>query len=224
MFTNMVRTDGYGIDFILAGPERQSNKLPNLDVNDFTPEGINERFHLWGVDPGQINIFTASDGHDTDPHQLRKYPTAEYYTRAGLKKTNLHILNYKNADLQFQEAEQRITTHKTANLERFLEYVHSVLNNLDILLQFYDHRFTALRFLNYIGRQRADAEMTCSNCSGNNTEDVRIDDVSLFGVLHCLNQSCNTLWQRDINSSRNMHSISWNVIMNHEVPSGFQRQ
>ncbi|KAI8082320.1 hypothetical protein BDF21DRAFT_361394 [Thamnidium elegans] len=159
MFTNMVRTDGYGIDFILAGPERQSNKLPNLDVNDFTPEGINERFHLWGVDPGQINIFTASDGHDTDPHQLRKYPTAEYYTRAGLKKTNLHILNYKNADLQFQEAEQRITTHKTANLERFLEYVHSVLNNLDILLQFYDHRFTALRFLNYIGRQRADAEM-----------------------------------------------------------------
>ncbi|KAI8082116.1 hypothetical protein BDF21DRAFT_417154 [Thamnidium elegans] len=86
MFTNMVRTDGYGIDFILTGPERQSNKLPNLDVNDFTPEEINERFHLWGVEPGQINIFTASDGHDTDPHQLRKYSTAEYYTRTGFKK------------------------------------------------------------------------------------------------------------------------------------------
>ncbi|KAG2230908.1 hypothetical protein INT48_000020 [Thamnidium elegans] len=122
----MVRTDGYCINFILAGPERQSNKLPNLDLNDFTPEEINKRFHLWGVDPGQISIFTASDGHDTDPHQLRKYSTAEYYTRTG--------------------------------------------------------------------------------------------------VLHCLNQTCNTLWQRDINASRNMHSISWNVIMNHEVPSRFQRQ
>ncbi|KAI8073679.1 hypothetical protein BDF21DRAFT_475067, partial [Thamnidium elegans] len=40
-----------------------------------------------------------------------------------------------------------------------MEYVHSVLNNLDILLQFYYHRFTALRFLNYIGKQRAGAEM-----------------------------------------------------------------
>ncbi|KAI8061398.1 hypothetical protein BDF21DRAFT_429447, partial [Thamnidium elegans] len=86
IFTNMVRTDGYCINFILAGPERQSNKLPNLDLNDFTPEEINKRFHLWGVDPGQISIFTASDGHDTDPHQLRKYSTAEYYTRTGFKK------------------------------------------------------------------------------------------------------------------------------------------
>ncbi|KAG2235072.1 hypothetical protein INT48_002413 [Thamnidium elegans] len=86
MLTNMVRTDSYDIDFILTGPERQSNKLPNLNVNDFTPEEINERFLLWGVDPGQINIFTASDGHDTDPHQLRKYSTAEYYTRTGFKK------------------------------------------------------------------------------------------------------------------------------------------
>ncbi|KAI8065060.1 hypothetical protein BDF21DRAFT_427729 [Thamnidium elegans] len=94
MFTNMVRTDGYGIDFILTVPERQSNKLSNLDLNDFTPEEINERFHLWGVNPGQINIFTASDGHNTNPHQLRKYSTAEYYTRTGFKKTNLHILNY----------------------------------------------------------------------------------------------------------------------------------
>ncbi|KAG2231243.1 hypothetical protein INT48_006818, partial [Thamnidium elegans] len=86
MFTNMVRTNYYGIDFILAGPERQSDKLPNLDLNDFTPEEINEHFHLWGIDPGQVNIFTASDGYDTDPHQLRKYSIAEYYTRAESKK------------------------------------------------------------------------------------------------------------------------------------------
>ncbi|KAI8095985.1 hypothetical protein BDF21DRAFT_407199 [Thamnidium elegans] len=65
---------------------------------------------------------------------------------------------------------------------------------------------------------------TCSNCSGNNTENVRIDDASLFGVLHCLNQSYNILWQRDTNASRNMYSISWNVIMNNKVPSRFQKQ
>ncbi|GAA5817791.1 hypothetical protein MFLAVUS_011347 [Mucor flavus] len=55
MLTNMLRTDGYGIDFILASPERQLGKLPDLDLN----EEINESFHLWGVDPGQVNIFTA---------------------------------------------------------------------------------------------------------------------------------------------------------------------
>ncbi|GAA5806845.1 hypothetical protein MFLAVUS_000193 [Mucor flavus] len=185
-------------------------------------------------------------------------------------------------DLRFLEAERQITTYKTANLERFTEYVRSVLDSLDILLRFYDHRFTALRLLNYIGRQCADFEMvnifvsggkkylkrefkqtddgislialedavfptsmkgtfpglarrlekvlkksknkgllvtvpvteymtsrTCSNCSGNNTEDVRVDGVSLFGVLHCLNRSFNTLWRRDINASRNMHRISY---------------
>ncbi|KAG2231321.1 hypothetical protein INT48_001257 [Thamnidium elegans] len=98
MFTNMVRTDGYGIDFILTVPERQSNKLSNLDLNDFTPEEINERFHLWGVNPGQINIFTASDGHNTNPHQLRKYSTAEYYTRTGQRADAEMVNIFVNGD------------------------------------------------------------------------------------------------------------------------------
>lgn len=336
MFTNMVRTDGYGIDFILAGPKKQESDLPDLALDDFTAEELNERFCLWGVDPGQINIFTASDGHGTDPHQVRRYSAAEYYTRAGFKRTNKVILNLKNNDEQFLQAERAITTFKTANMETFIVYIHSVLNNIDVLSIFYGDRFTSLRFLNYIGRQRADSEMTnifvtggkkylkrefkqtgrdekkkppkiriertstrkekgkgkvkqkkrrlkqfeqdnsriplvalgdavfptsmkgtlpglsrrlvkalktaeyqgllvtvpvteyktsriCSNCSRDNTENVRVDGVSLFGVLHCLNQSCNTLWQRDINASRNMHRISSNIIANGEVPALFRR-
>lgn len=159
MFTNMVRTDGYGIDFILAGPQKQAAALPDLEISDFSLEEINSRFHLWGVDPGQKNIFTASDGHGEEPHQVRKYSAAEYYTRAGFKKTNKRIINLKNEDENFLQAERQITTYKTANLQIFILYVHSVLNNLNTLLTFYDDRFTALRFLNYIGRQRADAEM-----------------------------------------------------------------
>lgn len=101
MFTNMVRTDGHGIDFILAVPKRQMGEFPDLDLHDFTTEELNTRFHLWGVDPGQVNIFTASDGHGTGHHQTRKYSTAEYYTRAGFKKTNATILNLKNDDELF---------------------------------------------------------------------------------------------------------------------------
>ncbi|GAA5809020.1 hypothetical protein MFLAVUS_002422 [Mucor flavus] len=64
---------------------------------------------------------------------------------------------------------------------------------------------------------------TCSNCSGNNTQKIQIDGVPLFGVLHCLNQSCNTLWRRDVNASRNMHNISWNIINSNQVPVMFRR-
>lgn len=143
MFTNMVRTDGYGIDFILAGPKKQESDLPDLTLDDFTAEELNERFCLWGVDPGQINIFTASDGHGTDPHQVRRYSAAEYYTRAGFKRTNKVILNLKNNDEQFLQAERAITTFKTANMETFIVYIHSVLNNIDVLSIFYGDRFTS---------------------------------------------------------------------------------
>ena len=52
MFTNMVRTDGYGIDFILAGRVNQETQHPDLELNDFTPDELQNRFRLWGVDPG----------------------------------------------------------------------------------------------------------------------------------------------------------------------------
>ncbi|GAA5804903.1 hypothetical protein HPULCUR_010412 [Helicostylum pulchrum] len=64
---------------------------------------------------------------------------------------------------------------------------------------------------------------TCSNCSRNDTENVEIDGVTLFSVLLCPNQTCNTLWQRDINASRNMRYISYNVIATEEVPTIFRR-
>ncbi|GAA5807598.1 hypothetical protein MFLAVUS_000964 [Mucor flavus] len=296
MFTNMVRTDGYGIDFILAGPQKQAAALPDLEISDFSLEEIGTRFHLWGVDPGQKNIFTASDGHGEEAHQVRKYSAAEYYTRAGFKRTNQRIIDLKNEDEKFLQAERQITIDKTAILQIFILYVHSVLNNLNTLLAFYDDRFAALRFLNHISRQCADAKIinifvtsgkkylkrelkqtddriplvalddavfatsmkgtlsglarrlvkllkqaeyegllvtvpvteymtsrTCSNCYRNDTQNLRIDGVSLFGVLHCLNQNCNTLWQRDINASRNMPRISYTVITTGEIPIMFRR-
>ncbi|KAI9250872.1 hypothetical protein EDC94DRAFT_697874, partial [Helicostylum pulchrum] len=106
MFINIVQTDGYGIYFILAGPKNPGANLPDLNLNDFTPRELNENFCLWDADPDQTNIFTASNGHGNDSHQVRKYSTAEYYTRAGFKKSNKTILNLKNGDEQLSEAER----------------------------------------------------------------------------------------------------------------------
>lgn len=122
MFTNLVRTDGYAVDFILAGPKKPEVDHVDLSLEDFTPEEISDRFHLWGVDPGQTNIFTASDGN-LIPHQARKYSACEYYTRAGYKKTNINILKFKKADDTFLAAESQISTFKTANLVVFQAYI-----------------------------------------------------------------------------------------------------
>ena len=166
MFTNMVRTDGYGIDFILAGRVNQETQHPDLELNDFTPDELQNRFRLWGVDPGQVNIFTASDGHGDGDHEVRRYSAAEYYIRAGFKKINEKILNMKNVNEVYMQAERAITTHKTADLAIYGDYVNSILTNIHILLPFHDDRFTSLRLLNYIGRQRADAEMVNIFVSG----------------------------------------------------------
>ncbi|KAG2208512.1 hypothetical protein INT47_010208 [Mucor saturninus] len=131
----MVPIDGYGIDFVIARSISPTAGLPDFELSDFTPEELENNFHLWGVEPGMTNIFTSSDGHGDIPHQIRKYSTAEYYVRAGM------------------------TSSKTANPVTYSLYVRSVLDNLFIILAFYDDRFTSFRHLNYIGRQKADAEM-----------------------------------------------------------------
>lgn len=80
----------------MAAPKRQTDGLPDLELSDFTAEELNTTFHLWGADPGVKNIYTASDDHGVeDSHQIRKYSTDEYYTRAGYKKTNREIAQIK---------------------------------------------------------------------------------------------------------------------------------
>ncbi|KAI9348389.1 hypothetical protein BD770DRAFT_386936, partial [Pilaira anomala] len=81
-------------------------------------------------------------------------PTSTTHGQDSRKQTAV-----KNADNNFSQAERNILTDKTSNIETFTLYVHSVFNNLGTILPFYDDRFTSLRFLNYIGRQRADAEI-----------------------------------------------------------------
>ena len=72
----------------------------------------------------------------------------------------------KNVNEVYMQAERAITTHKTADLAIYGDYVNSILTNIHILLPFHDDRFTFLRLLNYIGRQRADAEMVNIFVSG----------------------------------------------------------
>ncbi|KAI8393975.1 uncharacterized protein BYT42DRAFT_477292, partial [Radiomyces spectabilis] len=161
LFTNVVRTDGYAIDFVFA--RRKYEALPNLTMDDFTTDKLQGTFQLWGADPGMTEVFVASDGHDENPHQVRKFSTDEFYTVAGFKKTNSKVLNLKRRITilaqSVQEVESGLSGRKTSDKAIFIEHLRNWLPTLHLLLNFYDERFCALRFLNYIGKQRAEAEI-----------------------------------------------------------------
>ncbi|CAO3639451.1 unnamed protein product [Cunninghamella blakesleeana] len=48
----------------------------------------------------------------------------------------------------------------------------------------------------------------CSKCFKRNMKNMKVkDDISLHAVLHCQNNSCNMVWNRGINASRNIFHI-----------------
>jgi transposase len=110
------------------------------------------------------SIYVSSDGSDKESHQVRSYSTAEFYCRAGFKKTQQRLLKLKKQDAQrigesIEAVESRLSTRKTANMNSYKLYLTDLFANLPRLLKFYDERMCALKILNYIGRQRAEAEM-----------------------------------------------------------------
>ncbi|KAG0184584.1 hypothetical protein DFQ28_010889, partial [Apophysomyces sp. BC1034] len=157
MFTNVVRTDGFAVDFIFAR-STSDDQLPDLDPSDFDADELSEAFELWGADPGLTNVFFACNGNGTEPYEIRKISTAEYYTKAGFKAATRKI-HKKKVEHRIQELEQRLTGRKTANTEVFSSYLDQLFQALPQLLSFYDHEHSGSRFLNHMGQQKMDAEL-----------------------------------------------------------------
>lgn len=68
------------------------------------------------------------------------------------------INSSKSAAIQALEA--AIHTNRTTTIDGIQRYINTALNSFDELKQFYDqHEIQGLKFLNYQGRQRLDAEM-----------------------------------------------------------------
>lgn len=100
-FTNCIRTDGYAEDFIFA-KRTNTDVLPNLELEDFVPDDVQNIFRLWDLDPGQKYVFTAVDGHTNDQHEIRHFSTTEFYTLAGYKRTLRSLQNLKDSPKHLQ--------------------------------------------------------------------------------------------------------------------------
>ncbi|KAI9470967.1 MAG: hypothetical protein EXX96DRAFT_643986 [Benjaminiella poitrasii] len=70
--------------------------LPNLELENFVPDELQNTFRLWRLDPSQKAIFTAVDGHTNDQHEIRHFSTAEFYIFAGYKRTSRRQLRFHN--------------------------------------------------------------------------------------------------------------------------------
>ncbi|KAI9472441.1 MAG: hypothetical protein EXX96DRAFT_643209 [Benjaminiella poitrasii] len=147
--------------------------LPNFELEDFVPDELQNTFRLWGLYPGQKSIFTVIDGHTNDQHEIRHFSTAEFYTFAGYKRTSRRLQNLKDSPqhLQAKQAESNLVSSKTSRPDVFHNFLRSFFENVGVLLNFYSLDLSRqLRFHNYVGKQRAEAELVNIFINGANSK------------------------------------------------------
>ncbi|SAL96236.1 hypothetical protein, partial, partial [Absidia glauca] len=153
IFNNLVSTDGHTVNVSLVRPTA-GPPLPDLELEDFTPELVNNHFRLWGIDPGMTHIFTATDGSS----QYLKYSSAEWRAKSGF--TRRLTAQRQRMTTQITDIQSRLPTTKTASVSTYATAVTSIMAHLNTLVSFYaDVSWSNDRLLNYSGRRRLDEEV-----------------------------------------------------------------
>jgi len=98
------------------------SELPDLEARDFDEIELRNHFNLWGLDPGVTHIFEASDDSGPNPHQVRRYSSAEFESLAGYPKTNTRIRELKEED-GVDQVEGRLESYKTADLDIYRNHL-----------------------------------------------------------------------------------------------------
>jgi hypothetical protein len=93
-----------------------------------------------------------------EQHQIRQMSSAQYYVDAGYKKSMSKINTEKPNETKTLESE--ISTNRTTTTDGIRHYIDSVLRGFGGIKPFYDRDdIQGLKFANYRGRQRVDAEL-----------------------------------------------------------------
>ncbi|KAI8377583.1 uncharacterized protein BYT42DRAFT_349712 [Radiomyces spectabilis] len=151
----------HAVDCIFT--RRKLESLPQLAIENFTTAELDRAFHLWGVDPGITEIFAVNDGHGQQTHQIRRCSTAEFYHNSGVKKSAAKMLAMKQQTLtdgrSIADIERDLPSRKSSPKANIIRYAQELSRDLNSMLNFYDDRFSSLRFWNYIGKQKAGASL-----------------------------------------------------------------
>ncbi|KAI8093879.1 uncharacterized protein BX664DRAFT_116090 [Halteromyces radiatus] len=140
-----------------SGSDNVYQDNPDDQDEDLDEEDVPEQ------EPGEPHQYDLQERYrqrqQQDPHEIRRFSSAEYYTKAGYKKTTRLIREAKDQQ-QIDEVEATILTNKTSTMQGIEGYITSILTVFDQLTAFYGRiLFQRRKFSNYCGRQRMDAEL-----------------------------------------------------------------
>ncbi|KAI8975064.1 hypothetical protein BDF20DRAFT_584843 [Mycotypha africana] len=83
MFRNMVRSDGFTVDFLFSRKKKTKEDMiihnHTLTLEDFSYDKVQDNYRPAFLDPGRRSVFTAAIGLDRNKHQVRSCSTKEYY-------------------------------------------------------------------------------------------------------------------------------------------------
>ncbi|KAI8891201.1 hypothetical protein K501DRAFT_166315, partial [Backusella circina FSU 941] len=158
MFANIVRTDGYTIDFIFCGKKRAVKTTSELQLYGFTKEEVEEYYSPIYLEPGRKHVFTSVTRSDLRNNEVRKCSTKEYYTMTDSSKYQ-RSLDKEKINSNVKKMETDIPTEKTAIVTKYEEHIKYMLSNLASLFQFYVLNRAEARFHRFQGCQKARKEI-----------------------------------------------------------------
>ncbi|ORE07450.1 hypothetical protein BCV72DRAFT_255864 [Rhizopus microsporus var. microsporus] len=160
LFGNIVKSDGFCIDFIFYrrtfGENGDVTLIQNhgLGVGDFSIEEVIQLYRTIFLGPGRKAVYTVAMGLDGGQHEIRRCITKEYYHLTGSTVYAKKLQQAKDT-AGITAVEAATPTAKTARSISFLWFADYMLPNMDRLFTFYGFSTAKYRFNQYQGKQRA---------------------------------------------------------------------
>jgi hypothetical protein len=136
MYSNLVRTDGYSIDFVFCRRKKLATLKDargcTLGLGDFTMDEVKSDHKTYFIDPERKHVFTAISEDD----EVRRCSSKKYYTMTGLFQRNKAFDREKKHGT-IKEIETNIFIPKSANIEKYTAFVKYMLLNINVLFAFY---------------------------------------------------------------------------------------
>lgn len=154
LFNNIVRSDGFAVDFVFCRKKQESViGAHDLRLDDFSYDEVESVYRPAFIDPGRKSVFTAAVGLG-DNHQVRRCSTKEYYDLTGSTKYAIKLQKLKN-EAGITLIETNTPTAKTCLASVYDTYVTYMLLHRQVLFNFYGYQKAKDRFYLYQGRQKA---------------------------------------------------------------------
>ncbi|GAA5800541.1 hypothetical protein HPULCUR_005976 [Helicostylum pulchrum] len=210
LFACFSQTDGHSISlqFVRKRRDRYS-ETPISALEDFSRTEVEENFLPRTIDPGRKHIYTASIGHDSKEHQVRRCSDLErrcytdIETNTPTSKT-MSLETYKKDEERYGSvANIKPTTPATDTKAAEPAAVDTkVVNPADRQKEKGDDKLEEKKNNLYLLQ-------TYNMCKGE--EKMKplklLNGIKVNGILEC-GEPCHLLWQRDVNATKNMLDIA----------------